>query len=109
VSYGFNKWLGPDFWGNPGLTLAQIPYPTQTLLFADSHGLVWFPKDPNCCGGFQNRMQLTPPCPHGLGPRHNEGFNIVFVDGHVKWLKAESVRNDDSLMENDPVLIDPTP
>ena len=108
-SYGFNKWLGPDFWGNRGLTLANIPYPAQTLMFADSDGIVWFPKDPPCCGGKPNRMQQKPPIPHGLGPRHNEGFNIVFVDGHVKWFKAESVRDDDTLKENDPVLIDPTP
>jgi len=27
-----------------------------------------------------------------IDPRHNDGVNVLFIDGHVKWLKAQTVR-----------------
>jgi len=116
VCYGYSKWVAPDFWGNPGINEAAMKYPTQTLVFADAYGsggnmfeLVWFPKDPGCCSGHSDRMQRVPPRPHGIGTVHNDGANIAFVDGHVKWFRTDGLRNDDSLGSKDPVLIDPTP
>ncbi len=122
LCYGYNKWVAPDS-GHHNFIDAMAKYPTQTLLFADACSengrgsnsdpnfcYVWFPKDPGCCG-FSNsfRQNLNPPRPHGLGNIHNKGCNIAFLDGHVKWFKTDGLRNDDSLKENDPVLIDPTP
>ncbi len=26
-----------------------------------------------------------------VGARHNEGFNLAYADGHVKWAKHENV------------------
>ncbi len=114
VCYGYNKWIAPDFWGNRGIINAAMKYPTQTLMFADAYtpdsfALVWFPKNPNCCGFHTDRMNLNPSRPHGIGTVHNQGANIGFVDGHVKWFRTSGLRNDDSLGANDPVLIDPTP
>jgi prepilin-type processing-associated H-X9-DG protein len=26
-----------------------------------------------------------------LQPRHNDGLNVAFCDGHAKWVKADSI------------------
>jgi prepilin-type N-terminal cleavage/methylation domain-containing protein/prepilin-type processing-associated H-X9-DG protein len=111
TSYGWNKWISPDFWGNPGMTCSQILEPAKTLMFAEGDNLVWFPKDPapGCCGGKADRLLQDPKIPHGLYPRHNGGANVAFCDGHVKWVNTDGLRDDDADPANDPVLIDPTP
>jgi prepilin-type N-terminal cleavage/methylation domain-containing protein/prepilin-type processing-associated H-X9-DG protein len=107
VSYAWNKWLGSDFWGRRGIKLAGIPNPTKVLMFGEGGGLVWLPKDPGCCGSLPNRMTMNPPRPHGVGDPHNGGLNIVFVDGHAKWMSCRGFPDDDANPTSDPVLIDP--
>ncbi|MCX6811381.1 MAG: DUF1559 domain-containing protein [Candidatus Berkelbacteria bacterium] len=107
ASYGWNKWCGPDFWGRPGIKDATIRNPVRVLIFGEGGGLVWFPKDPGCCGGLPNRMTMNPPRPHGAGDPHNGGLNIAFADGHVKWLSCQGFPDDDANPASDPVLIDP--
>ena len=72
---------------------SDIVNPTRSILFADAvpHSLLW--------PWFEDRgdfdwCKVKRPIPlHGyptrglLSLRHNGGFNVSFVDGHVKWLK----------------------
>jgi len=53
----------------PIMSLAQIPYPSETTTFFD--------------GRQQGQAVLT-------AHRHNEGANVAFLDGHAKWHGATS-------------------
>ncbi len=69
-SYGWNKVVFAYRLPMPGpppgaiMGLAQIPYPSETTAFYDGHLL-----------GMEVRT----------AHRHNEGANVVFLDGHAKW------------------------
>ena len=62
--------------------------PSTTALWADHRTNVtyrwcggWMASNEGCCSGQANDTVY----PHWMGPVHNEGSNIVFTDGHVKW------------------------
>jgi prepilin-type N-terminal cleavage/methylation domain-containing protein/prepilin-type processing-associated H-X9-DG protein len=73
--------------------LAKVPTPAEKILIMDSsHQAVpdWnraqyaciCPSNTGCAAGIANRIPGN--CPH------NEGVNVGFVDGHVKWGKSTS-------------------
>ncbi|HJN18099.1 MAG TPA: DUF1559 domain-containing protein, partial [Armatimonadota bacterium] len=83
-SYGFN--MGLD-WTN----LAQVEYPSECFLMADTTN---FGGRADCCAvGYLAPVPRNNCCctraPFGhVAPRHNEGANHCFVDGHIKWMKV---------------------
>jgi prepilin-type processing-associated H-X9-DG protein/prepilin-type N-terminal cleavage/methylation domain-containing protein len=81
--YGVNLWLAlPD-----GFPLADIKYPTRTAMFAEITG----GNPPRNPYDFVDRS-----APEGwpvdsrfqFDPRHSDGANIAFADGHVKWVPS---------------------
>ena len=64
--------------GGPQLAaLGTVVNPSQTVLIGDTEGSssytffdAWYTASPR-----------------GLSPRHNEGGNLGFIDGHCKWVK----------------------
>ncbi len=86
-SYGWNRSL--DGWGSVKTTTVQKP--STTVLWADHQTNVtyrwcggWLASNEGCCSGQANDTVY----PHWLGPFHNRGSNISFVDGHVQWFKT---------------------
>jgi len=90
--------------GGENRALAQFIRPAQTLMFGDSgshdsntNGNVpWITHnyqdqntDRNCC----NTMTAltTANHKHNIGNNHNEGANIGFWDGHVKWIAVSNI------------------
>ena len=90
----YTRATGTDYGG--GISLASIPYPSETHAFAESHG---FGSD---AAGKSIGLALT-----GFGAfstpaanmwnyavwavdRHNDGMNIVLCDGHAKWYSASA-------------------
>ena len=74
-----------------GVTLATVQDPSGTLMLFDGNvagGEVW--TDTNADYG-------TAPV---IKPRHNDGFNPAFVDGHVKWRKSGSSKPGDYSSES---------
>jgi prepilin-type N-terminal cleavage/methylation domain-containing protein/prepilin-type processing-associated H-X9-DG protein len=63
-------------WADPGLTLAQVTRPTETIRLTD---------------GFTT-TELT----FGLTLRHRGGTNAVFLDGHAGWLAISELRRVDT-------------
>ncbi len=71
--YGWNwRQLGSDTWGR---SLGEVTMPAETIAYGDSNSYVisWYeyyyhPED-----------------------IHNEGTNLVFVDGHAKWMTRDAV------------------
>jgi len=60
-------------------TLGSIVNPSQTVLLGDTEGPASY--------FFFTTWYTGPSQPRGLSPRHNEGGNLGFVDGHAKWTK----------------------
>ncbi|MHB8995913.1 MAG: DUF1559 family PulG-like putative transporter [Armatimonadota bacterium] len=71
-------------------TLGQVTRPSETVALADSKASI-----PNSMYGDDGRY-LLPPCQpdsHGWGrpnPLHNDGANICWVDGHLKWMRPQN-------------------
>jgi len=93
-SYGWNR-------GQDRRKLAETVHPSQTVMFADSGrylasrgDIAWITHnwqdvntDRNCCSSMSDPNTN----PHLIGQVHNEGANISFWDGHVKWMKTSAI------------------
>jgi len=70
-------------------SLGQFVHPAETIMVADhiapgespSYGGGYI-RAPNCCG---SGNPLTGQQFSLISSRHNDGANVVFADGHVKW------------------------
>lgn len=67
--------------GPAGLKMAVISEPASTVLLADSQCVVARPSG----DGSSNFWPGSTSCKHV--PPHNDGVNIAYCDGHVKWAK----------------------
>ncbi len=78
-----------------------VPEPTRTCLIGETWntGAPIGGKERYCeLGNGQSQFRVLPTAWENLRPdRHLEGANYAYVDGHVKWLKMETV---DSARQN---------
>lgn len=86
-SYGWNRGLDTK-------KLAEIVHPSHVVMSGDHRVNVtqrwcggWIAVHEGCCGGQAN----DPTYPHWLNYIHNEGANLVLVDGHAKWYRHGSI------------------
>jgi prepilin-type N-terminal cleavage/methylation domain-containing protein/prepilin-type processing-associated H-X9-DG protein len=76
--------------------------PTSVFLFGDvgadpSGNPTYYTHRPQrLCQAQPNNCQT--PGENHLAARHNDGLNVGFLDGHVKWMKRDRVLNDESLL-----------
>jgi len=75
-SYGLNHVLCGQ---NTGPSLANVAYPAECIMITDSTYYVVTGR--YTTGGWPRGSY------NNTDPRHNEGCNIGFCDGHGKWLK----------------------
>ena len=82
-SYGWAR-------GGENQKIATIQYPAQSVMFADARdcNIAWLPRHNGCCS---SNPDLQGPHPHFVGDTHNEGANMAFWDGHVKWARTTSL------------------
>lgn len=93
IPYGYNQWLSQ--WWYPGTTDASITRPATTVMVAETGGT------PNQTIGYlvSYSPNTLPPATYnatkyGLTSRHLGGLNVLWCDGHVKWLKQEVLNAD---------------
>ncbi len=80
VRRGLGNSLFPPALQEPVLPMAALPRPSETTVFSD--GYVCGPLcSPPC--NFKNLI-ATP----GKAPRHHEGINVAYAEGHAKYHKA---------------------
>ncbi len=76
--YGLSNWLA----NTNGRTLVEIPYPTRTCMFCEHAENV----DRSWPWGYGTDLRFEP------DPRHRDGLNMLFVDGHVDFLPNARVK-----------------
>ncbi|RYX81256.1 hypothetical protein EON83_24900 [bacterium] len=64
-----------------GPRLSQFEHPSSTATFHDTTGSAVLSK-----WGWQPTLTEEDLIAAGLSKRHQEGNNVLFADGHVKWL-----------------------
>ena len=93
IHYGFNaQYLGyensppPHDWHK----LAEIRNPTETLLLADSQSreIYWYQSATTALNAI-----------YGVHTHHSGGVNILWVDGHVTWMRPERFAMDSTFWD----------
>jgi prepilin-type N-terminal cleavage/methylation domain-containing protein/prepilin-type processing-associated H-X9-DG protein len=87
ISYGYNGRI------TNGTSLARFVYPSQTGVFIDCQK-----ADAACSYSGSNSWEFfcdSHHCSRFAAPRHNEGANIAFADGHSKWVKIRTTMRSD--------------
>ncbi len=112
IGYGMNYWLNSFYYPSStdkGIRMAAIQRPTETVWIAEINGI---PRGsdpgvvnehqsyPSYYGKFANPtsttygMSVTPETKGRLTTRHLDGLNVLWADGHAKWLKRDVLEND---------------
>ncbi len=98
ISIGFNEGLMPNLgcdWTGRPVSMAEVTAPAETAAFADAYFF-------STCGGarvvFANAMwsnSFEDPDHRSVSKhtRHSGGENIVFADGHAKWMEWSQIAN----------------
>jgi prepilin-type N-terminal cleavage/methylation domain-containing protein/prepilin-type processing-associated H-X9-DG protein len=109
-SYGYNYYL--TGYGNPwqarqGRKLGDIQQPAGCMLISDNSCGVHSCGEGSCG---DNRVAYTELCPSNCNlpadfpgdkyTRHNGGSDLAFVDGHVKWYKSLTIKQNQAAWWN---------
>ena len=90
-------------WGASGLSLSAMASPSKTYMIMDSSMFYadwnWAASTrsdyryyiPGSCGQFSGSAMTGSYSADCFTGRHFDGVNVIFVDGHVKWLKSATV------------------
>lgn len=96
--YAGNNWVMTGSWGAVENSMASVTHPSETIFIYDAaYGWRWCGYPAANWWGAPNAQCYDIPAvdltQYGYGSfeRHNGGINIAFVDGHVKWMKANKV------------------
>jgi prepilin-type processing-associated H-X9-DG protein len=100
VTYGLNYWLNTYYY--PECTVATIVKPAETVWVAEngigSAPTGWYLTYPSFYGyKYPTSTAYGIAAPNAvarLANRHNGGLNIIWCDGHAKWMKRETIEND---------------
>jgi prepilin-type N-terminal cleavage/methylation domain-containing protein/prepilin-type processing-associated H-X9-DG protein len=109
AGYGYNPYLWASIvngvwspWNLNSRALAEITKPASTVLIGDSSEVIlWMPVFSAYPGwntsfatfvAFSNDWVSTT-------PRHFDGMNFAFADGHVKWMNAQTAYGNPAMYE----------
>ena len=90
-SYGYNGLPdgGPLFGHWYGAPLGEIPVPAETIMYIDA---TWIELDHGAASAYDQFDFRADGSAGNIDKSHNDGSNIVFCDGHAKWMKRTTYR-----------------
>jgi prepilin-type N-terminal cleavage/methylation domain-containing protein/prepilin-type processing-associated H-X9-DG protein len=106
ITYGLNTWLSTYPGWSPDASLATVSRPAETAWVLETggsqrNGLTqgYFVFYPSIHGAVQNRNHATygfdyAKAPARLSDRHSDGSNVLWCDGHVKWMRRSVLDSD---------------
>lgn len=80
-SYGLNSLNG-------GLSMGQVNFPAETMFFAEAAGGDSYNLDGDNANA---NDEMIGSATFPSVPRHNEGLNNAYLDGHAKWIMKTNV------------------
>ena len=107
IPYGMNYWLNRYYF--PTLVVASITRPSQTVWIAEINGepagsdltmVTQYQSYPPYYGAVEYPtstsygIYVTPETSGRLATRHDGGLNVIWADGHAKWMRREILEND---------------
>jgi prepilin-type N-terminal cleavage/methylation domain-containing protein/prepilin-type processing-associated H-X9-DG protein len=101
ISYGINYWVGSRI--GAIVSLAELSRPAETIMVAESGNRVannrpGYPIIYSSHYGAANTSEPTygfnNTAPTRLSDRHMEGNNVLWADGHVKWMRTDALEAD---------------
>ncbi len=108
IGYGMNDWLNK--WWEADSTMASVQRPAETLWIAEINGVTAtdLAADPDsnsyrAIPSYYNKdnptsdyygMQTVPEPRGRLSARHFGGTNVLWADGHAKWVRRELLEDD---------------
>lgn len=101
ASYVYSNWVGDNaVYLGPPAKLAAIPKPAETVLIWCSGKAStkieyegWNGGSGSCANGTGNfdKNNTCPMCYGDWAPRHSDGRNYAYCDGHSKWAKDDNM------------------
>lgn len=95
INRGYNQVLAQSYMTPAGRHENEVPAPADTILVVDIRCVV-------AAGDTHATFDPEVPRTDSPQPRHNDGFNTLFCDGHVKWLRTHRRATDRYLYANMP-------
>lgn len=92
---GYNNVTAQGYSAPSGRKDSMVPVPAETILVVDVRCIV---AAGDTHPTFDPEMSRT----DSVQPRHNDGFNTLFCDGHVKWLRTHQRASDTRTRANMP-------
>ncbi|MEN6645340.1 MAG: DUF1559 domain-containing protein [Armatimonadia bacterium] len=80
-SYGLNSY-------NSGRALGTVNYPAEAMFFAEAGGGDSYNLDGDTAGANE---EMVGSATFTSVPRHNNGLNNAFCDGHAKWMQGTAI------------------
>ena len=100
IAYGYNYMYLGSTSGTGAVSIADIERPSEMLIFCDSYDdgsagnfHVYAPSAWTIHGGTYDENGTG-----NVDPRHNEGANVGWADGHAKWFKLNAL-DDETLWD----------
>ena len=96
ISYGYNAYLSNYPGWYQGTTDATITRPSTTVLLAETGGTpeqtdrYYVAYSPYSYNG----TTITLASKYGMSSRHMDGSNVLWCDGHVKWMATSAMMAD---------------
>jgi len=103
--YRFHAGYGMNWYNNANsdqgwwirISMSDIPKPAETVYIGEGTSIVVGPNPglatPLTYAQWQANVAAN--VAYGYGARrHNEGMDLLFLDGHVKWMKVDQVSED---------------
>ena len=112
IGYGMNYYLNSYYYpssATPGLAMAAIQRPSETVWIAEIVGvpkgsdpalIIEYQCYPPYFGAIANRTSTTygfdvvPDAKGRLSTRHFDGTNVLWGDGHAKWMRRDVLDGD---------------